>query len=119
MVIPPRDSGGMWDFAIKMKVGRIVNMIRKYSRASHIAVCLHQGQSAPYLLEVQSNKNFLLVLRAAVGYTSFSVNCCGYPEDLWQKKHTSIQHSNAELADNTKVPTFSCALFLFLSCLLS
>lgn len=95
-----------------------MNRTRKYSRAGHIAVHLHQGQSAPYLLEVQSNKNFLLVLRAAVGHTSFSMDCCGYCQELWQKKHTSIKHCNAELADNTKAPTFSCALSPIISFLL-
>lgn len=102
-------------FLLKWKWEEEMNGTRKYSRTGHSVACLHQGQSAHYLLEAQSNKNFLLFLRAAIGYTSFSMDCCSYCQEPWQRKHTSIKHCNAELADNTKTPTFSCAHSPFLS----
>lgn len=87
---------------------------RKCSRVHRCALCPCQGWSAYYLLEAQSNKNFLFAFRAATGNTaSYAADCCGYRQEPWQRKHASIEYCNAELADYTNAAKFSCAVSLF------
>ena len=107
------ECGGTWDFPIQVKVGRRNEQDKKMFKSC--ALCPCQGLSAHYLPEVHSNKNFLFVFRAATGNTaSYAVDCCGYRQESWQRKHTSIKYCNAELVDYTKAAKFSCAASPFI-----
>lgn len=116
VVSPMKERGGTWDFPIINESGKKKwSRRRTCSRACHCALSPCRGRSAHHLLEVHSNKKFLFAFRAAIGNTmSCAIDCCGYCQESWQRKHTNIKYCNAELADYTKVAKFSCTVSPFI-----
>lgn len=90
-VSPVKEHGSTWDFLFKWKWEEEMNKRRKCSRCHCCALCPGKGQSAHCLLELHSNKNIIFPLRASIGNTaSYAVDCCGYCQESWQRKHTCI-----------------------------